>query len=43
MVRAQGGDPTHYRDIEPYLPRTTQGYVRRVERYAAEFRGAHVT
>jgi soluble lytic murein transglycosylase-like protein len=43
IVRAQGGDPTHYRDIEPYLPRATQGYVRRVERYAAEFRGAQVT
>jgi soluble lytic murein transglycosylase-like protein len=43
MVRAQGGNPAHYGDIEPYLPRETQGYVRRVERYAAEFRGAHVT
>jgi soluble lytic murein transglycosylase-like protein len=43
MVRAHGGNPAHYRDIEPYLPRTTQEYVRRVERYAAEFRGAHVT
>jgi soluble lytic murein transglycosylase-like protein len=43
MVRAQGGNPAHYGDIEPYLPRATQGYVRRVERYATEFRGAHVT
>jgi len=42
MVRAQGGDPAHYDAIAPYLPRETQMYVRRVERYAAEFRGSHL-
>jgi soluble lytic murein transglycosylase-like protein len=38
-VLAQGGDPTRYQDIERYLPRETQVYVRRVEKYAAEFGG----
>lgn len=41
LVRAQGGNPARYQDIAPHLPRETQVYVRRVEQYAAEFRGAN--
>lgn len=39
-VLAQGGNPGRYQDIEPYLPKETQVYVRRVEKYATEFRGS---
>lgn len=35
QVQAQGGDPARYEDVAPYLPRATQQYVERVERFAA--------
>jgi soluble lytic murein transglycosylase-like protein len=31
-----GKNPARYEDVAPYLPSTTQQYVKRVERYAAE-------
>jgi soluble lytic murein transglycosylase-like protein len=39
LARAQGRDPAHYRNIERYLPRETRQYVKKVESFAAEFRG----
>jgi soluble lytic murein transglycosylase-like protein len=39
LARAQGRDPSHYRNIDQYLPRETRQYVKKVELFAAEFRG----
>lgn len=39
LARAQGRDPSHYRNIERHLPQETRQYVKKVERFAAEFRG----
>jgi membrane-bound lytic murein transglycosylase MltF len=39
LVRAQGGNPARYQEVAPYLPKETQHYVKRVEGFAAEFRG----
>jgi soluble lytic murein transglycosylase-like protein len=33
---AEGGDPTQFDDVRPYLPPITRGYVERVVGYAAE-------
>lgn len=37
LAKSHGRNPSHYHDIEPYLPRETQQYVKKVERFAAEF------
>lgn len=42
-ARAQGKDPSLYRNIERHLPRETRQYVKKVELLAAEFRGDDVT
>jgi soluble lytic murein transglycosylase-like protein len=39
LARSHGLDPAHYRNIEHYLPHETRQYVKRVERFTAEFRG----
>jgi soluble lytic murein transglycosylase-like protein len=39
LARTHGRNPAHYRNIEPYLPRETQQYVKKVERFATEFGG----
>jgi soluble lytic murein transglycosylase-like protein len=43
LARVHGRNPAHYYNIERYLPRETQQYVRKVEHFAAEFRGAPFT
>lgn len=39
LAREQGRNPAYYKNIEPHLPRETQQYVRKVERFATEFGG----
>jgi membrane-bound lytic murein transglycosylase MltF len=36
QARDRGGNPARYQDVAPYLPETTQNYVERVERFAAD-------
>jgi soluble lytic murein transglycosylase-like protein len=43
LARAHGRNPAQYHNIERYLPRETQQYVKKVESFATEFRGAEVT
>ncbi|MGE0684854.1 MAG: lytic transglycosylase domain-containing protein [Candidatus Binatia bacterium] len=43
LARAQGRDPSHYGNIERHLPQETRQYVKKVENFAAEFRGKDVT
>jgi soluble lytic murein transglycosylase-like protein len=43
LARSQGRNPSYYRNIERYLPRETRQYVKKVESFAAEFRGEDVT
>lgn len=43
LARAHGRNPAHYHNIEPYLPRETQQYVKKVERFAAEFSGSQTS
>jgi soluble lytic murein transglycosylase-like protein len=43
LARAYGHNPAHYHNIEPYLPRETQQYVRKVERFATEFGGSQTS
>jgi hypothetical protein len=38
LARANGYNPAHYHNIERYLPQETQQYVKKVERFVAEFR-----
>jgi soluble lytic murein transglycosylase-like protein len=38
LARAHGRNPAHYHNIERYLPGETRLYVRKVERFATEFR-----
>lgn len=39
-ARATGGRPTSFADVEPFLPRTTRRYVRRVLAYAGPARAS---
>lgn len=43
LARAQGRDPSLYRNIARHLPQETRRYVEKVERFAKEFRGENVT
>jgi membrane-bound lytic murein transglycosylase MltF len=43
LARVHGRNPAQYNNIEMYLPRETQQYVRKVERFAAEFGGSQTS
>jgi soluble lytic murein transglycosylase-like protein len=43
LATAHGRNPAYYNNIEQYLPRETQQYVKKVERFATDFGGGRTS